>query len=69
MWGRVEVYTGLWWGYLREGEHLEDPGIDESDIKMGLQEVGFGGMDWIKLAQDRDRWRALVNVVMDFLIP
>ena len=32
MWGRVEVYTGFWWGYLREGEQLEDPGIDERVI-------------------------------------
>jgi len=31
---------------------------------MDLQEVGCGGMDWIRLAQDSDRWRALVNVVM-----
>ena len=33
---------------------------------MDLQEVGCGGMDWIKLAQDRDRWWELVNVVMKF---
>ena len=67
--GRGEVYTGFWWDKLRERDHLEDPGVDlEDNIKMNLQLVGCGGMDWIDLAQDRDKWRALINAAMNLRV-
>jgi hypothetical protein len=39
------------------------------NIKMDLREIGWDGMDWIDLAQDRDQWRALVNTVMSLRVP
>jgi hypothetical protein len=41
----------------------------EDDIKMDLQEMGWGSMEWFDLAQDRYRWRALVNAVMSLRVP
>jgi hypothetical protein len=41
----------------------------EDNIKMDLREVGWGGMDWINLAEDRNRWRALVNAAMNLRVP
>jgi hypothetical protein len=49
---------------------LEDRGVDGRIIlKLDLQEVGWGGMDWIDMAQDRDRWRAVVSAVMNLQVP
>jgi hypothetical protein len=63
------VHTGYWWGDLREGDHLGPPRRRwEDNIKMDLQEVGWG-MDWIALALHRDRWPAVVNAVMNLRVP
>jgi hypothetical protein len=41
----------------------------ENNIRMDLRDIGWGGMDWIDLAQDRDQWRALVNTVTNLRVP
>jgi hypothetical protein len=62
----------VWWGNLREGDHWGDPGIDWRIILgwiFGKWEVGCGCVDWMELAQDRGRWRALVSAVMNLRVP
>jgi hypothetical protein len=70
--GGGEAYTGFLFGNLRERDHLEDPGLDGRILLRWIfrkWEVGWGGMEWIELAQDRDRWRALVNAVTNLRVP
>jgi hypothetical protein len=68
--GRGEACTGFWWGKPEGKRPLGRPSHRwEDDIKMDLQEAGCGGMDWIELDQDRDRWQARLNEVMNLWSP
>ena len=69
MYGRGEACIGFWWENLRERDHWGDPGADGRIILRCIFRKWSGGKDWIELAQDRDRWRALVNVVMNLWVP
>ena len=67
---RGELYTGFWWGNLRERDHLGDPSVDGKIIlRWTFGKWNVGGVDWIELAQDRERWWALVNAVMNLRVP
>ena len=61
---RSAVYRILLWKSEGRSPLVRPRRRWEDNIKIDLQEVEFGGMDWIELAQDKDRWRALVNAVM-----
>jgi len=64
------VHTGFWWGNLKERDHLEDQGVDMRIILRWIfRKWDGGGMDWIDLAQGRDRWQADVNVQMNLWVP
>ena len=64
--GKGEAYTGFWRGNVRERDLSVDGKII---LRWIFSKWDAGGMDWIDLAQDRDRWRALVNAVMNFRVP
>jgi hypothetical protein len=62
------VHTGFWWGNLKERDHFKVPGIEGRIILRWILRKCEGDMDWIDLAQDRDRWQVLVNVVMNLQV-
>jgi hypothetical protein len=70
--GAGEWCTGFWWENLNERDCLGYPGMDGRIIVrwiFRIQGMRVGGMDWIKLAEDGDRWQALENVVMNLRVP
>ena len=70
VWRKGEVCTMFWWGNLEGKRPLGRPRRRwEDNIKMDLDEAGRGCGDWMELAQDRDRWRALVRTGMNFGVP
>jgi len=70
VWVKEEAYTGFWCGNLRERDHLGESGVDGRIILRWIfRKWDVGGMDWIEVAHDKDRWRAVVNVVMNLWVP
>jgi len=62
--------SGFWWGKPEGRGPLGRPRRRwEDNIKTDLQKVGGGFGDWMELAQDKDRWRALVRTVLNFWVP
>jgi hypothetical protein len=69
-WGRRGMHVGYWLGKPEEKRPSGRPRRRCMDnIRMYLGEVEWGGVDWINLAQDRDRWRSLVNAAINLRVP
>jgi hypothetical protein len=62
------VHTEFWWGNLSKRRSLGRPGVDGRIILKWILERWDGGMDWIDLVQDRDRWWAVVSAVMNLRV-
>jgi hypothetical protein len=70
LWGTGEIHAGFWCGKPDEKRPFGRPKNKwKNNIKMIIQNLGWGDIDWIDLAQDRDRRRALVNLVMNLRVP
>ena len=67
---RGEPYREFWWGNLSEGGLLGDPGVGGRIILRWIfRKWDVGGVDWIRMTQDRDSWRALVTAIVSLRVP
>jgi hypothetical protein len=67
--GRGEVHTDFCWGNLKERGDLKGLGVDGRILLKRILNKWDGGMGWIDVSEDRDRWWALVNAVMNLQVP
>ena len=63
------MHTGFWWENLRKRDHLNDLDVNGRIILKLIFKKGWGGMEWIDVAQDRKRQQALANAVMNLRVP
>jgi hypothetical protein len=68
IWEKREIHTDLGGGSLKEPDHLEDPDIDSRILK-GILILRLKGIDWILMAQERDKWWAVRNMVINLQVP
>jgi len=66
---REDGYTKFWWGNLREKHHFADRGVVGRILLKWIFKNGLWGIKWIDPARDRERWRALVKVVIKVQVP
>jgi hypothetical protein len=63
------MHTVFWLENLKGRDHSEDLGIDGDNIRMDVREIGWKGVDWLHLDQDRDQWLAVMNTIMNVRVP
>jgi hypothetical protein len=68
-WGRIGMHNGYWWESQKERPQGRPKNRWVDNIKIDLRDIGWDATDWIDLAQDKERWKALVNAVKNFRVP
>jgi hypothetical protein len=67
--GRKDMHTGFWWERQKEWPLGRLSRRWEDNIKMYVREIGWGGVDWSNVAEERDHWRAIVNTITNIRVP